>query len=86
VCMACMVSAGCGGRWRWSGHFGMLGMRTFLEALDRSIVDDREASGTNWAGRSPLLGSIALCRPKSEAHARQSASLCIFLDGARARQ
>jgi hypothetical protein len=40
-------------------------MRTFLDALDRSNVDCRELSGTNWAGRSPLLGSIVKCRPKS---------------------
>jgi hypothetical protein len=38
-------------------------MRTFLVALDRKTVDCREAKGANWAGRSPLLGSIAMCRP-----------------------
>jgi hypothetical protein len=40
-------------------------MRTFLDALDRSIVDCRELRGANWTGRSPLLGSIVRCRPKS---------------------
>jgi hypothetical protein len=70
--------AGCGGARRlWSGQSGMFGMRTFLEALDRSIVDCRKANGAKWAGRSPLLGSIAMCRLQSEVHAR-SASLCIF--------
>jgi hypothetical protein len=54
-------------------------MRTFLEALDRSNVDCREANGANWAGRSPLLGSIAMCRPKWK-FMLESASLYIFPD------
>jgi len=40
-------------------------MRTFLVALVRKTVDCREAKGASWAGRSPLLGSIAMCRPPS---------------------
>lgn len=40
-------------------------MRTFLDALERSIVDCRELRGANWAGRSPRLGSIVWCRPKA---------------------
>lgn len=40
-------------------------MRTFFDALDRSMVDCRELRGTNWTGRNPLLGSIVRCRPKS---------------------
>jgi hypothetical protein len=44
-------------------------MRTFLDALERSIVDCRE-HGTNWAGRSPLLGSIVRCCPKSKVQSR----------------
>jgi hypothetical protein len=46
-------------------------LRTFLDALQRSTVDCRELSGTNWAGRSPLLGSIVRCRPKSLVDAHQ---------------
>jgi hypothetical protein len=45
-------------------------LRTFLDALQRSTVDCRELSGTNWAGRSPLLGSIVRCRPESSVDAR----------------
>jgi hypothetical protein len=41
-------------------------MRTFLDTLERSTVDCRELKGTNWAGRSPLLGSIVKCRPSPE--------------------
>lgn len=44
---------------------------TFLEALDRSIADCREFRGMNWAGRSPLLGSIVRCRPKSFVEAQK---------------
>lgn len=40
-------------------------MRTFLDALERNIVACRELRGANWAGRSPLLGSIVRCRPKA---------------------
>jgi hypothetical protein len=50
----------------WDGRSAMgRVVRTFLDALEQSIVDCRELKGTNWAGRSPLLGSIVRCRPKS---------------------
>jgi hypothetical protein len=62
----CATWAGEGGcviSTKWATKFA--GMRTFLVALDRSAVDCREAKGANWAGRSPLLGSIAMCLPTS---------------------
>jgi hypothetical protein len=55
-------------RWerRWDGQTATDWMlRTFLDALHRSTVDCRELRGMHWAGRSPLLGSIVRCRPKS---------------------
>jgi hypothetical protein len=52
-------------RWTWDERNAMgRVMRTFLDALERSIVDCRELKGTNCVGRSPLLGSIVKCRPK----------------------
>lgn len=43
------------------------GRRTFLAVfrLEQRRVDCRDAKGASWVGRSPLLGSIVRCRPKS---------------------
>ena len=54
-----------GGQMARKRAIGPLGVRTFLVAVDLSIDDCREAKGAIWAGRSPLLGSIAVCRPRS---------------------
>lgn len=37
--------------------------RTFLDTLGRIVTVCRELEGTNWAGRSPLHGSMVRWRP-----------------------
>jgi hypothetical protein len=54
--------AGCGGAAENPRYI----VRTFLVALPLNMTDCREASGAYWAGRSPRLGSIAMCRPTSQ--------------------
>jgi hypothetical protein len=53
-------------------------MRTFLDALDRRIAACRELRGPKWAGRSPLLGSIVRCRPKSVVELATKVAIATF--------
>jgi hypothetical protein len=68
----------CGGEaeTNWQAKHVMPLMRTFLDALDLRTTACRELSAHKWAGRSPLLGSIVRCRPKSVVEFAMLSSFC----------
>lgn len=41
-------------------------LRTFLEAPDGAIIDCRDVTWANCAGRNPLLGNIVDCCQSSD--------------------